>query len=126
MWKECDLSDKNIILIPFNPSNIHWVLVVVNIRSRKVILLDPLNNAVNQQEHLCKQAMNLGKRLLALKFGLEADGELTTIKHVKQPDSKSCGVFTCYYAEQIAKGIAFFFMELKKNCDHYIYTIYIL
>ena len=68
--------------------------------------------------------MNLGKRLLALKFGLEADGELTTIKHVKQPDSKSCGVFTCYYAEQIAKGIAFFFMELKKNCDHYILYIF--
>ena len=104
LWKDIDLTQKKLVVIPFNPNDIHWVLIIIDIGNKKVILLDPTNSKINKDDDLCERAFNVGKRILSLKFHSEVDGNLTTVDHVRQRDSKSCGVFVCYYAEQYAKG----------------------
>ena len=36
LWKDQDISKKSMIIIPFNPNNCHWILVVVSIKERAV------------------------------------------------------------------------------------------
>ena len=71
-----------------------------------------MNSTLDPDEEVYKLAFNIGKRLLNVIFRVEVDGAMTTMDHARQPDSKSCGVFTCYYAEQFAKGI-FLFISYK-------------
>ena len=78
------------MFIPFNPSGVHWVLIVLDIVNASIILLDPLYKEVSS-------------RLYALKFNKNV-GITTTVDHTKLSDMISCGVLCCYYAHQISSG----------------------
>ena len=42
LWKDQDISKKSMIIIPFNPNNYHWILVVLSIKERTIAVMDPL------------------------------------------------------------------------------------
>ena len=42
LWKDQDILRKSMIIIPFNPNNCSWILVVVSIKERTIAVMDPL------------------------------------------------------------------------------------
>ena len=96
------------IIIPFNPNNCHWILVVIFIKDRTIAVIDPLvKNTVWIDASLGK-GVDLGLEIVRLKFNVHAqDMTDINITHVKQPDATSCGAMVCYYAEKIISGNIF-------------------
>ena len=43
LWKNINLSIVKKIFIPFNPNNLHWVLIYINIETERSYLIDPMN-----------------------------------------------------------------------------------
>ena len=43
LWKNINLSIVKKIFIPFNPNNLHWVLIYINIEKERSYLIDPMN-----------------------------------------------------------------------------------
>ena len=37
-----NLESTKFVIIPWNPSGIHWILLAVNVDSRKLLRLDPM------------------------------------------------------------------------------------
>ena len=42
LWKNQNTSQKSMIIIPFNPNNYHWILVVFSIEERTTAIMDAL------------------------------------------------------------------------------------
>ena len=42
-WKDINVSIVKKIFIPFNPNNLHWVLIYINIEKERSYLIDPMN-----------------------------------------------------------------------------------
>ena len=105
LWKNQDFSSISLVLIPFNPTNSHWILIVINIERKTIAVLDPLvTDTVWTGTSTCK-GFQVGMDIMKLKFNIDfQDVKKVNIKHHKQPDGISCGVLVCFYAEQIIKG----------------------
>ena len=105
LWKAQDISKKSIIIIPFNPNNCHWILVVVSIKERIIAVMDPLVKNTVLADASVRKGVAVGLEIMRLKFNVQAqDMTKINITHVKQPDAIICGAVVCYYAEKIISG----------------------
>ena len=95
VWKNINLSIVKKIFIPFNPNNLHWVLIYINIEKEGSYLIDPINETNELYRDLAMVHIVVRKKVM--KSPIEA------IDHALQRDSRSCGVYVCYYAKEIVK-----------------------
>ena len=110
LWKDQDISKKSMIIIPFNPNNCHWILVVVSIKERTIAVMDPLVKNAMWTNAFVRKGVEAGLEIMRLKFNVQAqDMTKINITHVKQPDAINCGAMVCYYAEKIISGNIFWF-----------------
>ena len=107
LWKGVDLNGKKTLLIPFNPTNNHWILLHIDICSCTLYVLDPLNNGVDKNSTTFRKSYNVAVNALTKKFGAQ-NVQIGQMDHVMQKDGISCGVLVCYYAEQLARGLLTF------------------
>ena len=97
MWKNEDLTKKSLVLIHFNPTSLHLKLICINLSEVTVSVLDPMVRRCQDQD-----ALDVARTVLQKKFGIHKF--LTKkMQYSLQRDSISCGVFVCYFAEQIVK-----------------------
>jgi len=71
LWSNRKLCAVETILIPFNPSGSHWILVVLNKINKTITILDPLKNTLNLHQRSVKLAIKLGKSILKAKFDVD-------------------------------------------------------
>ena len=96
------------IIIPFNPNNRHWILVVVSIKERTIAVMDPLVKNTVWADASVRKGVDVGLEIIRLKFNVKAqDMTKINITHVKQPDAINCGAMVCHYAEKIISGNIF-------------------
>ena len=96
------------IIIPFNPNNRYWILVVVSIKERTIAVMDPLVKNAMWTNAFVRKGVEAGLEIMRLKFNVQAqDMTKINITHVKQPDVINCGAMVCHYAEKIISGNIF-------------------
>ena len=96
------------IIIPFNPNNRYWILVVVSIKERTIAVMDPLVKNTVWADASVRKGVAVGLEIMRLKFNVQAqDMTKINITHVKQPDAINCGAMVCHYAEKIISGNIF-------------------
>ena len=105
LWKQKDLSGKDLLFIPFNPTEIHWVLIFIDIKTNTMYILDPLTQHTKANSDSSQKAINVARRLISKKFGIN-ECRVGLMNHCLQHDNVSCGVLVCYYAHRIAEGIS--------------------
>ena len=42
LWKNQQLFNKELVFVPYNPSGVHWLLIVLNLLQSTIMLLDPM------------------------------------------------------------------------------------
>ena len=115
LWKDQDISKKSMIIIPFNPNNCHWILVVVSIKERTIAVMDPLVKNTMWTNAFVRKGVEAGLEIIRLKFNVQAqDMTKINITHVKQPDAINCGAMVCYYAEKIISGNIFWLLYVAQ------------
>ena len=115
LWKDQDISKKSMIIIPFNPNNCHWILVVVSIKERTIAVMDPLVKNAMWTNAFVRKGVEAGLEIMRLKFNVQAqDMTKINITHVKQPDAINCGAMVCYYAEKIISGNIFWLLYVAQ------------
>ena len=97
MWKNEDRTKKSLVLISFNPTNSNWKLISINLSEATVSVLDPMVRQCQDQD-----ALYVANRILQKKFGIHKF-LVKKMQYLLQRDCISCGVFVCYFAEQIVK-----------------------
>ena len=110
LWRGEDITNKELLLIPFNPSSNHWILIAIELIKRIMYIFDPMTNNNNPISY--PDATKVGSRLVQQKFNRQLT-YITTQRHATQQDYTSCGVFVCYYAEQLFKGNNIRFPDTK-------------
>ena len=103
MWNKQDLSNTKLVFIPFNPSNVHWILVVLKVAEGELFVLDPMNKTYDDGNDQHKQAIKVGEELFSRKFRQHSVITIPSPDHVLQTDGYNCGIFICYYVKQIVK-----------------------
>ena len=94
------------VFVPYSPSGVHWLLIVLNFLLSTIMLLDPiLENNISDIE-LVKE---IGIKLLKNKFSLQSMTVIPAKKHSLQEDGYSCRAYVCYYAKRICEGLPMFF-----------------
>ena len=84
------------IIIPFNPNNCHWILVVVSIKERTIAVMDPLVKNTVWADASVRKGVDVGLEIMRLKFNVQVeDMTKINITNVKQNDTISCGVMVC-------------------------------
>ncbi len=102
LWKDVNISTKRYIIAPWNPTDDHWTLVVVDLLKKKIVYLDPLQHVDVNSMHP-KLLATFMPQILLEKFGM-SHFEIESPRHTLQTDLKSCGVLICWYALQIIEG----------------------
>ena len=98
------MDDARVILAPWNPSGSHWVLIAIFLPSLKAVYLDPLSNSRSATDNRVVQAKAMFSHLIRVKKSDDGKLQWSFPNHALQEDGYNCGVFTCIYAERIAKN----------------------
>jgi hypothetical protein len=102
IFEGVSLKDKTLIFFPHNIWLRHWTLIVVDIQAQELIYFNPIGYKPEKKE------ISLFSDILVLiqeTFKIDTTSWLCKIiPHVLQSDSYSCGVFVCWYAQQIVRG----------------------
>ena len=108
LWKNQQLFNKELVFVPYNPSGVHWLLIVLNLLHCTIMLLHPVleNNYSNIE--LVKET---GVKLLKKKFSLQNVTVIPANKHWLQEDGSNCRVYICYFAKRICEGLPIFFFR---------------
>lgn len=106
---ELNFTDLNIILVPINISNSHWVLVSVNLSQHIFTFYDPLRcqNHLYAMRHVSKYMKDEMKSSLdnAEKININKwRAEINPTGYPLQEDCVSCGIFIMFVAEYLARG----------------------
>ena len=102
-WLGDDLSGKTVVFFPCNLAGNHWVLYVVDTVRRVVTYLNPMKTTMG---HLELKMIECIKQLIDSKFPNSYNNKWSNPEeppHARQQDSMNCGVFTMWYAQQIAE-----------------------
>ncbi|XP_022181491.1 ubiquitin-like-specific protease 1 [Myzus persicae] len=83
-----DEYDK--IIIPINPNRNHWAFVVLEIRQRKLIVIDSIDHTGSKELDLVNEFVDL-----AFKEIFPTGFENVKLFSPKQSNTDDCGVFTC-------------------------------
>ena len=79
MWKGENLSEKQILFIPFNLSNRHWTLLFVNLKAKTLYILDPLKQHADAD--LVSKASIITNIILEKKFGYSKGCSIASMPH---------------------------------------------
>ena len=79
MWKGKNLSEKQILFIPFNLSNRHWTLLFVNLKAKTLYILDPLKQHADAD--LVSKASIITNIILEKKFGYSKGCSIASMPH---------------------------------------------
>jgi Ulp1 family protease len=102
VWGKEDLDCIKLVLVPCNPSGVHWILLVIDVEKGNMMVLDPIN------EHSCEKAcVVIGKELLSRKFRKHNATVMKSSEHLLQKDSFNCGVLVCFYSKQLCEGMLY-------------------
>ena len=78
------------------------MLIYINIEKEHSYLIDPMNETNELYRDLTM--VHTIVRKIFHKFKKVMKSPIEAIDHKLQRDSRSCGVYVCYYPEEIAKG----------------------
>ena len=115
LWNGQNIQFAEKILVPFNPSGFHWILLVLDIKERSVTVLDPMVKNLKGNEVPVKSAIEVARSIFNKKFDVTDVTIKLDVLHITQQDGYNCGAFICYYANQIVKGIYRFIIHLFIN-----------
>ena len=99
-----DLTNISYTFVPYNPSGRHCILIVLDIKLKKISILDSLSKCYLKENKYHKLCACVELELFQRKFNKTNIKTVTTTEHVLQQDSHNCGVFVCYYAKRICEG----------------------
>ena len=109
LWKDQQLFNKELVFVLYNPSGVHWLLIVLNLLHGTIMLLEPVLENNYSDIELVKET---GVKLLKNKFSLQNVTVILANKHWLQEDGSSCWVYICYYAKRICEGLPMFFFQV--------------
>ena len=109
LWKDQQLFNKELVFVLYNPSGVHWLLIVLNLLYGTIMLLEPVLENNYSDIELVKET---GVKLLKNKFSLQNVTVILANKHSLQEDGSSCWVYICYYAKGICEGLPIFFFQV--------------
>lgn len=94
----------------FNVGHKHWILIIIKFNTNEIVVVDPLGETGITIKNIFSSWMTFLK--------LKGDPQLnlwrvSTLKHPKQQDSDSCGVYCLMFAEKYAGGICLDFESSK-------------
>lgn len=104
--KAVDLFLYDLIMVPLH-LGVHWALAVIDLKSKTVKSYDSMGQ---RHDDICGLLLRYLKDEHKAKKGVELDGTKWTIGSSRaseipqQKNGSDCGVFTCKYADYIAKG----------------------
>ena len=78
------------------------MLIYISIEKERSYLIDPMNETNELYRDLAM--IHTFMRSIFHKFKKVMKYPIEAIDHTLQCGSRSCGVYVCYYAEEIAKG----------------------
>ena len=64
LWSDKDISNTHLVLVPYNPNGLHWVLIVLKVQEKKIVILDPMSRHLDSESNTAKNAVRIGKTLL--------------------------------------------------------------
>jgi len=106
-----EIASLDLILIPVNLKNSHWVLALIDLRSYKFLYLDSMHGADNYQVLSVLQAwfgdeLKSNNSLAALARQNVSEWPRIVNPHFvpRQTDSGSCGIFMLYLADYLELG----------------------
>lgn len=102
--------NKKYVLIPINVQNSHWILIVLSLKDRCIVYLDPQGGFYDE---IMAKMLHFLRIQLFFHTGKKMDFEEWIVKEAalsesfpKQNDCESCGVYVCLYATLILKRAA--------------------
>ena len=78
LWKIQQLFNKELVFVPYNPSGVHLLLIVLNLLQCTIMLLDPMLEDNTSDIEL---VMEIGIKLLKNKFSLQNVTAIPANKH---------------------------------------------
>ena len=103
LLSDMNSGDIDYVYLPYNNSDTHWILAVVDVRASAVIILDPISLNYQPSNKSHEEAVFIASEILNKRFSKEVI-EVKTIRHSLQQDTNSCGVYCCFSATQILQG----------------------
>ena len=103
LLSDMNSGDIDYVYLPYNNSDTHWILAVVDVRASAVIILDPISLNYQPSNKSHEEAVFIASEILNKRFSKEVI-EVKTIRHSLQQDANSCGVYCCFNATQILQG----------------------
>ena len=104
LWQNEDLTEKELILAPYNIDNSHWVLVVVNLNKKEILYIDPMQTSTAITDTYFKNAVGFMSKILQEKFSLDVtDFKNLSPLHKIQQDLYNCCVYVCFFAKNITQ-----------------------
>ena len=102
LWFNQNLENIERVIIPFNPTNSHWILPLLDINNCELSILDPLGQLCDGSRNF-ESCQNVAAGIFNYKF-VQKIFRIKRLQYVQQTDSFNCDVFVCYYAKQIVSG----------------------
>lgn len=106
-----DISRLDLLLIPINFNQLHWVLAAIDIRNCHLLYFDSMlapdsSQTLGTLKKWLNDEVN-DKAGKAFAYRMEVSGWRTTVNPAYTPcqiDSHSCGLFKIYMADYLARG----------------------
>ncbi len=108
--READIFSYEIIFSPVNTSGRHWSLFVINNRLKTIEHFDPLR-LPDATPFKILQKYLAGEHKANHGYSIPEYRQIRRMNAPHQTNSKDCGVFVCIYAEMLARGAQFNFVE---------------
>lgn len=106
------VRDLDLIFVPINLSNFHWVLAVIDIRNRQFLYFDSMMGSVVMnsvdilKRWLFDEVCDKASHDAANNMGVERWRIIINPNYLpRQHDTGSCGIFTLYIAEYLERGV---------------------
>ena len=104
LWQNEYVRQKDLILAPYNIDSNHWALVSVNLNNREILYIDPGQTSTEIKDFNFKEAKGIMSKILRQKFDLDInDFKTYSPPHITQKDTYNCGVYICFYAQNITE-----------------------
>ncbi|XP_052015603.1 sentrin-specific protease 2-like [Apodemus sylvaticus] len=100
-----DIFEKEVIIVPIH-QQVHWSLVVIDIRKQNIAYLDSMGQSGNS---ICETIFQYLQNESRTRRNIELDPlewkrySMTSEEIPQQLNGSDCGVFTCKYADYIAR-----------------------
>ena len=102
LWFNQNLENIKRVITPFNPTYSHWILLLLDINSCELFILDPLGKLCEGSRNF-ESCHNVAAGIFNDKFAMKIFG-IKPLQYVQQTDSFNCGMFVCCYMKQILPG----------------------